>query len=180
MKSGQRAASLSQMFRLNEMKITRLRVVQSMLLESRDTLVNHVVLVSLVNLTLEFEDQHGLPAFLPLGEIFVEGRNLLAVLQAAILEVRVVVVPDADSVDVRIVVNQHDEVGGDVHIELAAPQSVLLCQLKRLDGVFGIAGFLAVPESPVRRHSDLLRCARSGQRYQCGHRSNFGNLFHIH
>ena len=151
-----------------------------MLLESLDALVDHIVLVSLVNLLLELEHQHGLLALLSLCQILVQSRDLLAVLQAAVLEISVVVIPDAHPVDVRIVMHEHNEVGSDVNIELAAPQPVLLRQFKRFDGVLGVPGLLAVPKSSVRRHRDLLRSARSGQRNQCTHRRNFNDLFHIH
>ena len=79
-----------------------------MLFESLDALVNHVVLVSLVNLFLELEHQHGLLALLALGEVLVQSRDLLPILQAAVLEVGVVVLPDPHSVDVRIMVHEQD------------------------------------------------------------------------
>ena len=136
--------------------------------------------MGLVDLLLELEHQHGLLALLTLGQVLVKSRDLLAVLQTAVLEVGVVVIPDAHPVDVGVVVDKHDEVGCDVYIELAAPQSVLLSQFKRFDGVLGIAGLLAFPESSVRGHSDLLWGARSGERYQGSSRGNFSNLSHIH
>ena len=92
-----------------------------MILEGGDALVHHIVFVSFVDLFLEFADQDGLLALFSLREILVQRRDFLAVLETAVLEVGVVVVPDPYSVDVRVVVNHHYEVGCDMHVEFTSP-----------------------------------------------------------
>ena len=64
---------------------------------------------------------------------------------------------DALALDGGVVVDDQHEVGGDVDIELAAPEVVLLGKFKRLDGVLGIAGFFTVPVATVGGDCDLGR-----------------------
>ena len=47
------------------------------------------------------------------------------------------------------VVDDQDEVGSHVDVELAAPESMFLRKLQGLDGILGESGFLAVPITPV-------------------------------
>lgn len=125
-----------------------LGIEQPVILQGLDAAVDHIILMSLVELALELEHEDS-ASLLSLGQVLVEGGQFLTVLEAVILEVGVVVGLDIHALDVPVVVDHKHEVGGHVHVELTAPEVVLLGELEGLDGVLGVAGLLAVPEAPV-------------------------------
>ena len=97
-----------------------------MLLQSLYAPVDHIVLVGLVVLLFELEHQHGLVALFSLSEVFVEGGEILTVLEAVILEIGVIVGVDALPLNVPVVMDDQHEVVGHMDVELAAPKSGVL------------------------------------------------------
>lgn len=63
---------------------------------------------------------------------------------------------DAEAVEHDVVVDQHLVVGGDVYVELAAPELIELCLAQRSNGILHETGLFAVPETSVGCDGDLL------------------------
>ena len=118
------------------------RVEEPVRLQRGDGLVGQPVLARLVLLFLQFDDEDGLRCLFALGEVFVQGRDRLAVLQAEALERRVGIVPDPDPLVVVVVMDQDNVVAGQLEVELAAPQVLFLGRPEGRDGVLGPLGRL--------------------------------------
>ena len=118
------------------------RVEEPVRLQRGDGLVGQPVLARLVLLFLQFDDEDGLRCLFALGEVFVQGRDRLAVLQAESLERRVGIVPDPDPLVVVVVMDQDNVVAGQLEVEFAAPQVLFLGRPEGRDGVLGPLGRL--------------------------------------
>ena len=124
-------------------------------LQALEAQLDEAVFTRGVRVGLEFQHQHGLLALFALGQVFVQRRDVLPVLEADRGEVRIGVVPDHDAFAGVVVVDDHDVVRRQVDVELTSPEAHFLGHPQRGDGVPGEPGFFTVPVAPVGHDGGL-------------------------
>ena len=152
------------------------RVEEAVGLQAFEAALDEAVFARGVRVGLELQDQHGRLALRALGEVVIQRRNGLPVLETDSGKVGIGVVPDQDSVAGVVVVHDDDIVRREVDVELAAPEAGFLGHPQRGDGVPGEPGFFTVPVAPVGDNGGLSVLAdRRESAVRCGLRAPAGN-----
>ena len=108
-------------------------------LQGLEALGNEFVLALPGALRLEFHDGQTLATAHRGGHVFREGRDMLSIGKAAVADVLEVALLNVDVADHPVVVHHGHAVGGQVNVELAAPEAEFLRLADGGDGVLGIA-----------------------------------------